>query len=64
MRAEDEGAEDAVAQRLPLLALRQAEHEHGQHHRVVGAEQPFERDEQGDGDEIRRLRQAVGITPR
>ena len=28
------------------------EDQHGQHHRVVGAEQSFEGDEQGDGDEI------------
>ena len=41
--AEQEGAEDAVSQGLFLLGLRQAEHQHGQHHRVVGAEQPFER---------------------
>ena len=52
--AEDEGADDAVAQRLPLLLLGQAQHEDGQHHGVVGAEQAFEHDEQRDGDEIGR----------
>ena len=55
MDAERERAEDAVAQRLLLLRLRQAEHQDGQDHRVVGAEQAFERDEQGDGDEVGRL---------
>ena len=53
--AEDEGADDAVAQRLALLAARQAEHQDRQHQRVVGAEQPFEEHEQGDGDEISRM---------
>ena len=50
--AERERADDAVAQRLPLLLLGQAEHEHRQHHGVVGAQQSFEHDEQGDGDEV------------
>ena len=53
-RAEREGADDAVAQRLLLLRLGQAEHQHGQDHRVVGAQQPFERHEQRDGDEVGR----------
>ena len=44
--AESEGADDAVPQRLLLLAPRQAEHEHGEHHGVVRAEQAFEEDEQ------------------
>ena len=50
--AEDEGAEDAVAQRLLLLVARQPEHENGQHQRVVGAEQPLEQDEQGDREQV------------
>src|SRR5262249_21198605 len=53
--SKDEGTEDAVAQGFLLLRIRQAEDEHGQHHRVVRAEEPFERDEQRDGGKVRRL---------
>ena len=53
--AKRERADDAVAQRLLLILLRQPQHQHGQHHRVVGAEKPLEHDEERDRDEIRRL---------
>ena len=58
-RPEDEGADDAVAQRRALLLRRQAEDQHRQHHRVVGAQQAFEQDEQGDGEEIGREQQDI-----
>ena len=61
--AEREGAEDAVAQRLFLLLLGQAEDEDGEHHRVVGAQQPFERDQQADGDEVGRRENRSGQRP-
>ena len=49
---EGERAENAVAERLALLAARQAEHQDGEDQRVVGAEQSLEQDEQGNGQEI------------
>src|SRR5262245_40107383 len=49
-----ERADDAVAQRLLLVALRQPKHEHGEDHRVVGTEETFERDEEGDCEEVGR----------
>ena len=54
-RAEAEGAENAVSQRISLFALRQAEHEHREHHRVVGAQQPLQRHQERDGQKISRL---------
>ena len=57
-------------QRRFMVALGQAEDHHGDDQRVVGAEQTFERDEQGDGDEVGRLNHGVadagrlwGMTP-
>ena len=50
--AEDERADDAVVERLFLLAFRKPEDEDGEDHGVVGAQQSFERDEQRDGYEI------------
>jgi hypothetical protein len=50
--AEGEGPDQAVAQRLFLIAARQPEDHHGQHQGVVGAEQPFEQHQQPDGDEV------------
>ena len=44
--AEHEGAEDAVPQGLALLLFGQAQHQHGQDHGVVGAQQTLEHDEQ------------------
>ena len=43
---------DPVAQRLALLGPGQPQHQYGENHGVVGAQQPFEGDEQRDGDEI------------
>ena len=57
--AERERADDAVAQRLLLLRFGKAEHQDRQHHRVVGAQQAFERDQQADGDEVGRLRTSM-----
>ena len=53
--AKAERADDAVLQRFALLPFGKAENENCQHHRVVRAEETFERDQQGDGDEIRCL---------
>ena len=50
--AEDERAEDPVAQRLLLLMTRQPEHQNRQHERVVGAEQALQQDEEADSDEV------------
>ena len=57
---EEEGAEDAVAQGRLLLVTRQPEHQHRQNHRVVGAQQAFEQDQQGDGDEVGRAKDTEG----
>jgi hypothetical protein len=54
-RSEGERAADAVSKRLPLLPFGKAENQNSQHHRVVGAQQSFERDEQCDSEEIREL---------
>ena len=54
-RPEAERAEDAVAQRFLLLLARQPEHQHRQHHGVVGTEQALQRHQQRDGDEVGRL---------
>ena len=53
--AERERADQAVAQRLFLIRPRQPEDHHRQHERVVGAQQPFEEDQQADGDEVGEL---------
>ena len=53
-RPEDEGADDAVAERRLLLIAWEAEDEDRQDHRVVGAQQAFEHHEQDDGQQIRR----------
>jgi hypothetical protein len=45
---------DAVSQRLSLLRLGQTEHQHGEDHCIVGAEEPLQGDQKGYGDEIRR----------
>ena len=50
--AEDERAENAIAQRFLLLVARQAEDENCEHQRVVGAEQPLEQDQQGDREQV------------
>src|SRR3954447_7967262 len=53
--AECERADEAVPQRLLLIAPGKAEDHHGQDERVVGAEQPFEQHQQPDGHEISGL---------
>ena len=58
--AEQEGADNAVAERLLLLVARQAEHQDREDHRVVGAQKPFEQDEEGDGDEVGRREPGPG----
>ncbi len=50
--AEHEAADDAVLERLAVVALRKAEHEDGHHERVVWAQKPFQADEQPDGHEV------------
>ena len=52
---ERERADDAVAKRLPLPRLRKTEYENCEDHRVVDAEQTFERDEQRNCQKIRRM---------
>jgi hypothetical protein len=52
---EGERPNDAISKGLALLALGKPQNEHSQNHGVVRAEQPFQRNEQPDGDEIRRL---------
>jgi hypothetical protein len=52
---EREGADQPIAQRLLLIAPRQAEDHHGQDERVVRAQQPFEDHQHPDGHEIREL---------
>src|SRR5207247_5477486 len=59
-RPERERAEDPVSKRFALMRFGQPQHEHGQHHCVVGAQQPFERDEQRDSDQIGDLRHVLG----
>ena len=49
---EDERAHHAVAERLLLLAARQAENHDRHDQGVVRAEQSFEEDEEPDGNEI------------
>jgi hypothetical protein len=58
--AEREGPRHAVSQRLFALRLRQAEHQDRKHHRVVGAQQTFERDQQANRDEIGRREHRSG----
>jgi hypothetical protein len=48
-RSENEGADDAVAERRLLLIAREAEDEDRQDHRVVGAQQALEHHKQQDG---------------
>ena len=50
--SERERAEDAVAQRLALVGAGQAEHQDGQHQRVVGAEQTLQEHQQPDGEKV------------
>jgi hypothetical protein len=63
---EPERADDSIAERLALLVTRQAENQHRQHQRVVGAEQPLEQHQQTDRNEISgldvHLWQAGGLT--
>ena len=58
--AERERADDAVAERLRCWSTRQPEHEHREHERVVGAEQPFEHDEQTNRQEVVELNVHAG----
>jgi len=53
--AHGESADQPVAQRLLVLAARQPQDHDGHDEGVIRAQQTFERDEQTDGDEIRRL---------
>jgi hypothetical protein len=53
--AKREAADQAVPQRSAVLRLWQPQHHDRHHQRVVGAEQPFQRHEQRDGNEISRL---------
>ena len=53
--AKGERADDAVAERLPLVGSRQPEDEHRQDERVIGAEQPFENDEKTYRQEVVEL---------
>ncbi len=57
---ESKGPEDAVAQRLVLLAPRETEDENRQHQRVVRAQQALEQDQQADRDEIRDVNVHAG----
>ena len=50
--AQAEAADQSVAEGLLLIASWQAQHHDGHDQRVVGAEEAFEGDEQGDGNEI------------
>ena len=61
---EHECAKNSVAQRLTLLVPGQPEHENCEYQRVVGTQQPFEQDQQRDGQEIREMNvhsAAVGV---
>jgi len=49
---EDLGADDAVAQRLALLLLRQAPHQHGQGHGIVAGQQAFKEDEDQNDQQV------------
>src|SRR5690606_17549951 len=53
--AEDERPGNSVAERLALLVPGQPQHEHGEHHRVIGAEEALERHEHRDCQEIRTV---------
>ena len=55
---ERKGAADPVSQRFALLRLGKAEHENREHHRVVGAQQSFEGDQERDGEKVGRLNQS------
>src|SRR5262245_16239096 len=52
--AESKRSQNTVTKGLTLLCLRQAEDEHGQDHRIVGAEKTFESDEKSDCEEVVR----------
>ena len=49
---EGEPADQAIAERLLVIGPGQPEHHDGHHQRVVGAEEPFEEDEDADGSEV------------
>ena len=50
-----EPADQAEAQRLALVASREAQDHDGHHERVVGAEEPLQRDQQANRDEVGQL---------
>src|SRR5262249_6915603 len=54
-RAEREGAQHSVAQRLTLPLLRQPEHQDGEHESVIRTEQALEQNEQPDREEVGEL---------
>ena len=51
-QAENEGADQAVGERLLVGAPGQAKHHDGDHERVVRAQQAFQNDQKADGDEV------------
>ena len=50
-----EPADQSEAQRLALVASREAQDHDGHHERVVGAEEPLQRHQQADGHEVGQL---------
>src|SRR6185436_893745 len=63
--AKAEGADQSVAKRGLTLLFRQPKDHHRDNEGVVGAEQPFEGDEERDGDEVGRREHghSVCLTP-
>ena len=53
-----ERADNTVSKRLALLDFRKSEDQNRQHHRVVGAQQSFEGDQERDGEKVGRLNQS------
>ncbi len=51
-RSEGERSHDSIAQGPLLLRLRQAEHQHGQDDRIVGAQEPLEEHQKTDYQEV------------
>jgi len=52
--SKQERSDDPVAERLLLLMARKSEHQDREDHRVVGAQKPFEKNEEADRDEVGR----------
>ena len=61
--SECEGADDSVSKRLALLGFRKAEDQDGQHERVIGAEQAFERDQEPDREKVGGLNHVGSMLP-